>query len=121
MNKNIFENTYFGKPYKTRDGRKAIFSRKDGYTFDLETEESYNPVREDGSFLYNKEGYESSCDIISEWQESINEEELDKLAIDEGTKAIQHFINKEQSKFAFEWADLVKEAYKAGYCKAKSE
>ena len=22
--KNIFENAYFGKPYKTRDGRKAI-------------------------------------------------------------------------------------------------
>lgn len=78
--KNIFENAYFGKAYKTRDGRKAIFSRKDGDTFDLETEDSYNPVRSDGSFLYTKEGYESSSDIVSEWQEEINEEELNELA-----------------------------------------
>lgn len=25
MGKNIFEDAYFGKPYKTRDGRKAIY------------------------------------------------------------------------------------------------
>ena len=57
----------------------------------------------------------------SEWQEEINKEELDKLATIEGAKAINHFINREQSKFAYEWADLVKEAYKAGYRKAKQE
>ena len=116
---NIYENAYFGKPYKTRDGRKALFSRKDGDTFDLETEDSYNPVRSDGSFLYTREGYDSDNDIVSEWQEEINEEELDRLATIEGAKAIAHFVNREQSKFAYEWADLVKEAYKAGYHKAK--
>ena len=26
IKKNIFENAYFGKPYKTRDGRKAIYN-----------------------------------------------------------------------------------------------
>lgn len=66
---NIFENAYFGKAYKTRDGKKALFSRKDGDTFDLETEECYNPVRSDGSFLFTKEGYESCGDIISEWED----------------------------------------------------
>lgn len=114
MGKNIFENAYFGKAYKTRDGRKAIFSRKDGDTFDLETEESYNPVREDGSFLYTKEGYESSCDIISEWHTEIDEQELDKLA---NSLEVQQLLT-------VPWDDCYEECvecFKAGYRKAMEE
>lgn len=111
--KNIFENAYFGKAYKTRDGRKALFSRKDGDTFDLETEDSYNPVRSDGSFLYTKEGYESNSDIVSEWQEEINEEELDKLAREDAEKA---YVLKDSN---YNLWYLVTETFKRGYRKAK--
>lgn len=58
---------------------------------------------------------------VAGFKQSVNEEELDKLATIEGAKAISHFVNREQSKFSYEWADLVKGAYKAGYRKAKQE
>lgn len=106
---NIFKNAYFGKPYKTRDGRRALFMRKDEGTFDLETEESYNPVRADGTFLYTKEGYESSCDIVSEWQEEINEEELEELADDASLWLAD--VPLQERRF--------KEGFKAGFRKAK--
>lgn len=129
---NIFENAYFGKAYKTRDGRKAILLDK---TFDSLII-NFGIINKVGSFIQyavnNTSGilvqngrefkdYPCELDIVSEWQEEINKEELEKLAMIEGAKAISHFVNREQSKFAFEWADLVKEAYKAGYRKAKQE
>lgn len=110
--KNIFENAYFGKPYKTRDGRKALFSRKDGDIFDLETEDSYNPVRLDGSFLYTKEGYESSGDIVSEWQESISEEELEDIAIDEGHELSRKYGYDNNLEHENIFIDGVKEGYR---------
>lgn len=78
---NIFENAYFGKAYKTRDGRKAIYIGNDTYAKE-------HILCLEGNFL-NYNYYENgkckaypndSTDIISEWQEEINEEELDKLA-----------------------------------------
>lgn len=129
---NIFENAYFGKAYKTRDGRKAILLDK---TFDSLII-NFGIINKVGSFIQyavnNTSGilvqngrefkdYPCELDIVSEWQEEINKEELEKLAMIEGAKAISHFVNREQSKFAFEWADLVKEAYKAGYRKTKQE
>lgn len=131
MEENIFKNAYFGKPYKTRDGRKALYWRyviRDCGEFRhyliLPNEAGELMSRVD-EIIANKEGRnlntpytDISTDIVSEWQESTDKEELDRLAIIEGAKAINHFVNREQSKFAFEWADLVSDAFKAGYYKA---
>lgn len=79
--KNIFENAYFGKPYKTRDDKRAIFShtffsKEDNETFAIlmvpnenVTEENYDYLRTlvvslDGTWHEKK--YPSSNDIISE-------------------------------------------------------
>lgn len=43
---NIFENAYFGKPYKTRNGRKAIYlgsNGKDGHSLMLDKDDSKKP------------------------------------------------------------------------------
>lgn len=112
--KNIFENAYFGKPYKTRDGRKVLF-----LYYDYETNpHSYNCwVKGVGHINYNIIGkpYDypnDSCtelDIISEWQEEINEKELDKLA--------EEYV--EQIDFVDSTVKYVcKEDFKAGYRKA---
>ena len=82
---NIFENAYFGKSYKTREGKRAILigfnplvvalddiSNKGGY---------YYREFEDGRI--NDDTYptvETKFDIVSEWQGEIREEKLDKLA-----------------------------------------
>lgn len=110
---NIFKNAYFGKAYKTRDGRKALFCRKDDDVFDLETEDAYNPVRADGHFLYTKEGYESCCDIVSEWTEEVNDEELDELAANYS----QEDTLCQGIKEGYSCPGLIK-AFKAGYHRA---
>lgn len=81
---NIFENVYFGKPYKTRDERKALYlwsNGKDEHSLMLDKDSSKKPHH------YNNEGKwysqveaQNPLDIISEWGEPINEEELERLA-----------------------------------------
>lgn len=80
--KNIFENAYFGKAYKTRDGRKALYQQKD-----IDKPGSYVWIDDiDGIFYIGVDGFyldnnkESKWDIVSEWEEDIDEEELDRLA-----------------------------------------
>lgn len=78
--KNIFENAYFGKAYKTRDDRKAIYIEKDvdfaGSYLKIEGRGGLFYIGRDGHYLKDKE---SQWDIISEWQEDrINEAEIDK-------------------------------------------
>ena len=83
---NIFENAYFGKSYKTREGKRAILigfnplvvalddiSNKGGY---------YYRVFEDGRINDDRyPTFETKFDIVSEWQEEIRGgEKLDKLA-----------------------------------------
>lgn len=72
---NIFENAYFGKPYKTRDGRKALYIGNNTCIIVKET----NPkiYFDDGAFSMIAE---CRFDIISEWQEDIHEDKLDALA-----------------------------------------
>lgn len=76
---NIFKNAYFGKEYKTRDDRKAIYIEKD-----VDLPGSYLKIEGKGGLFYiGRDGYylkdkESPWDIVSEWQEEISEEELDK-------------------------------------------
>ena len=109
---NIFENAYFGKAYKTRDGRKAIYyhSRPDS-THELIVE-GCSPV-----IIYWSNGEtihtisNKHLDIVSEWQEEINDEELDKFA---KTK-YGNFRTKDSIVYGYI------EGFKTGYRKAKEE
>ena len=77
--KNIFENTYVGKPYKTRDGSKAIYLGKylkydSIYVYILILEhrpfpEGWNQFGryENTGIYYQNERLPE--DIVSEWQE----------------------------------------------------
>lgn len=67
---NIFENSYYGKPYKTRGGRRALYhhKRKDEHILILESKLC--------AFIYDDNGYykgynSSTLDIVSEWSEPI--------------------------------------------------
>lgn len=82
---NIFENAYFGKPYRTKNGRKAVFynhhnshaREKARYvTMILEGQESIYKWYYDGTAADCQE----HLDIVSEWEEPIDGEKLDKLA-----------------------------------------
>ena len=76
---NIFENAYFGKAYKTRIGRKAIYIKNlSDYTY------HHQLVLDNGDIgVYDNFGKpygDNVLDIVSEWHEEINEEKLDELA-----------------------------------------
>lgn len=81
---NIFKNAYFGKAYKTRDGKKALYWRYDGHYHSLITDNNcpFQPWCDEAGkdHGWKKDAEESPLDIISEWNEEINEEELDELA-----------------------------------------
>lgn len=106
---NIFENAYFGKPYKTRSGRKAIYIY---YGTDVIAPfiERHHLIYE-GLNSIEPSNYE---EIVSEWQEEINEDELDKLA---ESKAFE-FENGEVTDISYRDFML---GYKIGYRKAKEE
>lgn len=75
---NVFENAYFGKLYKTRDGRKSVFVKNYGI-------DNNKIIYENGTHYVGNNGriyanVTDRNDIVSEWKESIDEEELDKLA-----------------------------------------
>lgn len=83
---NIFKNAYFGKPYKTRDGRKAIYieffeNSAHIIVHRLISEGPYGKryvnIMQNGNVFPFREDKD---DIVSEWKESISEEELDELA-----------------------------------------
>lgn len=76
---NIFENAYFGKSYKTRDGRKAIYWK-------YEPLERWHILIMENSLLTavlsdGKMCSQINCgrDIVSEWQEEINVEAFKEL------------------------------------------
>ena len=118
MNKNIFENAYFGKPFKTRDGRKAIFVSRNPYRNEtyvlIEGNKSADLMQNDGHYWATK-GREYKDDIISEWQEPIDEEELDKMA-DDYHKTCYHYHSDD-----IVLTNRIEKAFKAGYRKAKTE
>lgn len=104
MEKNIFNNAYFGKPYKMRNGNKAIFHRNaNNRTWYLICEEIHDRIP------YNVDGTsrgDNCFDIVSEWQEEINEEELDKLAYQSASPSLQMGIHS---------LKLYKDGFKACY------
>lgn len=70
---NIFENAYFGKQYKTRDGYKALFIR---HYKDSESDDMYYLIVDGAAvtYVYNKYGEiapnyaNKGLDIVSEWK-----------------------------------------------------
>lgn len=80
----MFENAYFGKPYKTRDGRKAIYGyKREGRHYLIV--EYYEHI-----FTWDDNGVSDApvqkLDIVSEWKESINEENIKRLCV--GARAL---------------------------------
>lgn len=75
---NIFKNAQFGKMYKTRNGGKAIYLRKNDFHNHILSVGSHEIVVswEDGALLGCPR--ESIYDIISEWKEPVDEKKLDK-------------------------------------------
>lgn len=92
---NIFKDAYFGKAYKTRDGRKAIFFQLDtimddngnaigqlAYVYTLRDGEysvALNGIStsENDIILHNVNTIELNEDIVSEWCEVINEDDYE--------------------------------------------
>lgn len=107
---NIFENAYFGKAYKTRDGKKAIYLRMfiyNGYNYLFSTGNLEFFVNDKGKV--DKSIYPFGEDIVSKWQEPIDDGKLEAMA--------QEYVH--QSKPLFD-GDCVS-CYMAGYRKAKEE
>lgn len=132
---NIFENAYFGKSYKTRDGKKALYQRNflSKYIEPSDGREHYislhTVMTEQYIWQVDDEGkredlrrMSSNLDIVSEWQEEINAKELEELA-NRATK-------KDNEERRYEYRDPVdigirktafKRGFEAGYRKAKEE
>lgn len=130
---NIFENAYFGKAYKTRNGRKAILLQKtfdyDGITqrgFIVATNDwkgiySSYPIDMDGKMQcwsnQRPEDISVGGDLISEWQEHINDEKLDEITKEYLQLNVLYRCDECEQMFI----DMIGEAYKAGYRKATEE
>ena len=76
---NIFKDAYFSKPYKTRDGRKAIYTIMscDSHWLAIQDTSLTWEYNDNGEL---SSGIDAAMDIISEWDEEIDEEEVNKLA-----------------------------------------
>lgn len=105
---NIFENAYFDKAYKTRDGRKLIYLRRLDKDCCLLSDGNKEIVYPNCGSFNSSYDEDKKTDIISELEETINEKELEELANDE---AQLYSVVK-----TTEW----KEGFKAGYRKAKN-
>lgn len=140
---NIFEKAYFGKPFKTRDGRKFVFLGEVESFFGhnsciegmIENEDTFTYYNSEGKSLYceykgsainafeidfNQVNCEEDCetDIVSEWEE-ISKDELDRLASDYSLE-----YHNQNSKITVKvpdgvlFRDSIAIAFKAGYYKA---
>lgn len=77
---NIFKNACFGKVYKTRDGRKAIFHKNTiNRTWYFIVEEFYEriPYNSDGTCRGNED-----LDIVSEWADEKPKSKYDLSDVD---------------------------------------
>lgn len=114
---NIFKNTYFGKPYKTRGNRKAIlwYYHVGGNVIDQAVliTTNANQILVDGSGKDLSEPYHDTLyDIVSEWQE-VDEDELDKLA-----KEASYIYSIDETPIDVKSLHI---GFKTGYRKAKAE
>lgn len=122
--KNIFEGAYFGKRYKTRDDRDAIYCKyklfygvvpnsKHSITKHLLLINNMQWVNvfDDGSTVIGKE-YPN--DIVSEWTEEVNDEELEKLAVEYADHAEMTGTSPDgYNTSCWDYLDIIK-AFKAG-------
>lgn len=111
-NVNLFQSAYFGKAYKTRDGRKAIYIQENCCI--VEGNLDVFSYFDDGHFSIPLEG--GDIDIVSEWTEPINEEELHKQSEEYAeqmmvTHCAAHHIDTPNHIIK----DALRIAYKAGY------
>lgn len=133
--KNIFENAYFGKAYKTRDGNKAVLISLSDFavlSMSLDNPPYITSINitcgMDGKnidkFLTDKQ------DIVSEWEEKINKEELDKLAnnyrcesfttpVTDGQNIDTYIESMDVSEYIYICEISFKDGFKAGYNFAK--
>lgn len=78
----IFKDAYFGKAYKTRDGRKAIFIAQSLSNAKLITQHKFGfeefRCNELGSHINLMEEPQSILDIVGVWQEPIDKEEYEE-------------------------------------------
>lgn len=75
--KNIFENAQFGDKFRTRDGQKVRYCGKQVLMYICELDGVLIDFFSDGTYCNSGE---TNLDIVSEWQEIINDEELEMLA-----------------------------------------
>lgn len=108
--KNMFKNAYFGKPYKTRDGEKAIYLRED-FKHHLYLENGgIIDCNRDGTFE-SVIGRIEKLDIVSEWQEELTDDELAKLineTIKEKDKLSKHYEGL-GLYYGYSYVDILKE------------
>ena len=110
---NLFASAKFGDKYCTRDGRMAIYIKPNYY---LEKPDGSHWMILEHSLItsrYSKCGSligsdKCSHDIVSRWVESINEEELDKLALEYNDGSLPNDFD-------------YRNGFKDGYHKAKQE
>ena len=117
---NMFKNAYFGKAYKTRDGRKAIYiSQESVYPFRHALSlggVSYAMYNDNGKYdmLVQLDNYQA--DIVSEWQEEeIDEEHLDNLAYDYNEERQHNYWWEDDYTVCVCEASEVRKAFEAGY------
>lgn len=143
--KNIFENAYFGKMYKTRNNGIAFYCRvegqkhclmvndkendfilcmENGHIFDIDKLDKpivggkHNGKTAIELYGWNREELSNfRLDVVSEWQEEIDEKELDKIA--ENERLWYRYDNKNCSNTIDD--NVYIEAFKAGYRKAKQK
>lgn len=97
---NLFKNAHFGKPYRTRGDRKAIYQRSQNGVHILFTETIKTACESDGRNTSHGHPY----DIVSEWKADYDEVR---------NKAIDSYINSPNiGEDPLKWYT---EGYFAGY------
>ena len=114
---NIFENAKFGDKFRTRDGKMVLYDQPTtfykGWYWMVIQDRGTCRYFEDGHILIS--GEESPLDIIGKWEEPIDDEELDRLAV--GFTPIE-LIPHHDVKDGKSLIKLLRECFKAGYRKA---
>ena len=116
---NMFKNAYFGKAYKTRGGRKAVYiSHESVYPFRYALSlggVSCAMYKDNGTYdmLVQLDNYQA--DIVSEQQEEIDEEHLDDLAYDYNEKRQHNYWWENDYTVCVCEVSEVRKAFEAGY------
>ena len=122
----MFDGAKFGKVYVTREWRKALYIEKVGDEHKLYIENGgISHHNSDGTLKSFSELYDSEttkeyseCDIIAEWNESINEKELHTLAEENNPyEFYRHYEFSDEDDFH----TIFNNGFKMGYRKAKGQ